>query len=100
MEDDTRNAVIASYDGKNQVNNIPENLFIRRWDLTKGCQIHSQIMSSSTRSQCFCENVNTANMQQARWGKFKMSNWYFFGVKTGEADEAIKLACKGVLTEV
>ena len=56
-------------------------------------------------------------MQQARWGKFKMSNWYFFGenffrgkfkisnwyffgVKTGEADEAIKLACKGVLTEV
>ena len=39
MEEDTRNAVIASYDDKNQVNDIPENLFIRRWDLTEGCQI-------------------------------------------------------------
>ena len=39
VEENTRNAVIASYDGSNnQVNNIPENLFIRRWDLTEGCQ--------------------------------------------------------------
>ena len=38
VQEDISNVVIASYDQNNQVENIPENLFIRLWDLTSGCQ--------------------------------------------------------------